>query len=66
MPRGLFVTLEGLDGSGKTTQIRRLTAWLKSRFPGDEPVVLRQPGGTEIGDRIRALVLDSRQTAWRP
>jgi dTMP kinase len=65
MPRGLLITLEGLDGSGKTTQMRRLAAWLKKRFP-DEPVVTRQPGGTETGDRIRALVLDSRQTGLAP
>ncbi len=58
MPRGVFITLEGLDGSGKTTQIKRLAAWLKRR--GHEPVVLRQPGGTVIGDRIRELLLDSR------
>jgi dTMP kinase len=65
MPRGLLITLEGLDGSGKTTQMRRLAAWLKRRFP-DEPVVTRQPGGTETGDRIRSLVLDSRQTGLAP
>jgi dTMP kinase len=62
MPRGLFITLEGLDGSGKTTQLRRLAAWFTKRLPGEQPVVTRQPGGTETGDRIRALVLDSRQT----
>jgi dTMP kinase len=66
MPRGLFITLEGLDGSGKTTQIRRLAAWLKKRIPDEEPVITRQPGGTETGDRIRALVLDSRQTGLSP
>ncbi|MGO9338745.1 MAG: dTMP kinase [Terracidiphilus sp.] len=65
MPRGLLITLEGLDGSGKTTQMRRLAAWLKKRFP-DEPVVTRQPGGTETGDRIRSLVLDSRQAGLAP
>jgi dTMP kinase len=66
MSRGLFITLEGLDGSGKSTQSRRLAAWLKSRFPRDEPVLTRQPGGTATGDRIRALVLDSRQTGLAP
>jgi dTMP kinase len=66
MSRGLFITLEGLDGAGKSTQSRRLAAWLKSRFPRDEPVLTRQPGGTATGDRIRALVLDSRQTGLAP
>jgi dTMP kinase len=60
MPHGLFITLEGLDGSGKTTQIKRLAAWLESR--GVEPVITRQPGGTTTGDRIRAILLDSRST----
>jgi dTMP kinase len=66
MPRALFITLEGLDGSGKTTQMRRLGAWLKKRLPSDELILTRQPGGTETGDRIRALVLDSRQTGLAP
>jgi dTMP kinase len=66
MPRGLFITLEGLDGSGKTTQARRLAAWLGKRIPDEEPILTRQPGGTETGDRIRALVLDSRQTELAP
>jgi dTMP kinase len=60
MPRGLFITLEGLDGSGKTTQIKRLAHWLQLR--GFEPVITRQPGGTVTGDRIRAILLDSRST----
>jgi dTMP kinase len=64
MPRGLFITLEGLDGSGKTTQINRLAAWLKKR--GHAPVVTRQPGGTATGDRIRELVLDSRSGGLAP
>lgn len=58
--------MEGLDGSGKTTQSRRLAAWLKSRFPGDDPVLTRQPGGTDLGDRLRSLLLDSRQTGIAP
>jgi len=64
MPRGLFITLEGLDGSGKTTQISRLASWLKKR--GHNPAVTRQPGGTPTGDRIRALALDSRSTGLAP
>jgi dTMP kinase len=64
MPRGLFITLEGLYGSGKTTQINRLSAWLKKR--GHAPLVTRQPGGTATGERIRALVLDSRSTGLAP
>ena len=103
MQRSLFITLEGLDGSGKTTQIKRLAAWLERRNPGrhspdsigaptpdstacagtpgasapylvsetwdssDHGLVLtRQPGGTATGDRIRALLLDSRSTALAP
>jgi dTMP kinase len=64
MPRGIFITLEGLDGSGKTTQIKRLAAWLGKR--GMEPVLLRQPGGTTIGDRIREILLDSRSRGLAP
>jgi dTMP kinase len=64
MPRGLFITLEGLDGSGKTTQIKRLAAWMEKRnLP---PAVTRQPGGTATGDRIRPLLLDSRSTGLVP
>jgi dTMP kinase len=64
MPRGIFITLEGLDGSGKTTQIKRLAAWLTRR--GHQPFLLRQPGGTAIGDRIRELLLDSRSRSLDP
>jgi dTMP kinase len=58
MRRGYFITFEGLDGSGKTTQLRRLAAWLLAG--GHDVVSLRQPGSTPLGDRIRALLLDSR------
>jgi dTMP kinase len=64
MPRGLFITLEGLDGSGKTTQIKRLAAWMSRR--GLPVVQTRQPGGTDLGDRIRSILLDSRSMAVAP
>jgi dTMP kinase len=61
MSRGYFITFEGLDGSGKTTQLRKLATWLESE--GHKVVTLRQPGGTALGDRIRTILLDSRSEA---
>lgn len=61
MPRGYFITFEGLDGSGKTTQLRRLAVALESE--GHKVVGLRQPGGTALGDRIRSILLDSKSEA---
>src|ERR1700677_1283372 len=61
MPRGYFITFEGLDGSGKTTQLRRLDAALQAE--GHTVVTLRQPGGTALGDRIRSILVDSSSEA---
>jgi dTMP kinase len=58
MPHGYFITFEGLDGSGKTTQLRRLADWLTGA--GHTVVTLRNPGSTVLGDRIRSILLDSR------
>lgn len=52
---GQFITLEGIDGGGKTTQIRRLAAWLRDQ--GREVALTREPGGTKLGERMRELVL---------
>ncbi|MGH9481418.1 MAG: dTMP kinase [Terriglobales bacterium] len=53
-----FISFEGLDGSGKSTQVELLAAHLRQH--GQQVVTLREPGGTELGERIRSLVLDSR------
>lgn len=58
---GYFITFEGLDGSGKTTQLKRLAGFLSGQ--GREVVTLRQPGGTALGDRIRGVLLDSKSEA---
>jgi dTMP kinase len=58
---GVFITFEGPEGSGKTTQIRRLADRLRS---ADRDVLLiREPGGTPIGDQIRAVLHDIANTA---
>jgi dTMP kinase len=64
MSRGCFITLEGLDGSGKSTQLKKLAHALKAR--GEIVTVTRQPGGTPFGDRIRTLLLDSRSESPAP
>jgi dTMP kinase len=56
--KGLFVTLEGGDGSGKSTQIAYLREWFEKR--GREVVQTCEPGGTEFGKEIREIVLHSR------
>ena len=61
MKRGFFITFEGLDGAGKTTQLRKLAALLEGE--GHKVVTLRQPGGTRLGDRIRGVLLDSKSEA---
>jgi dTMP kinase len=50
-----LITIEGIDGSGKTTQARLLGAWLKEQ--GHAVTLTREPGGTPLGERVRALVL---------
>jgi dTMP kinase len=60
----MFITLEGIEGSGKTTQIGRLMEFLENR--GIECVTTRQPGGTLIGENIRSILLDPANSALAP
>lgn len=60
----MFITLEGPDGSGKTTQARLLAEWLRDQ--GYQVVLTREPGGTDIGDQIRGVLHDLRNTAMDP
>lgn len=61
MRRGFFLTFEGLDGSGKTTQLRRLADALERQ--GVPTLITRQPGDTALGERLRSLLLDSKLEA---
>jgi dTMP kinase len=58
MPPARFITFEGLDGSGKSTQLERAAEWL--RGAGVDVVTSHEPGGTALGGAIRALFLDAR------
>jgi dTMP kinase len=60
----MFITLEGPDGSGKTQQIQLLSAFLESR--GQKVFFSREPGGTEIGDKIRSILMDMHNTSMHP
>lgn len=61
---GIFITLEGPEGAGKTTQIAALAEWLRGF--GLDVVVTREPGAGELGRQIRALLLEQREAAISP
>lgn len=62
--RGIFITFEGPEGSGKTTQIKQLQKFFTEK--GFEVVTTREPGGTIAGDKIRSLLLDNENGHLEP
>lgn len=60
----MFISLEGPDGGGKTTQVHLLAEWLRSQ--GHDVLQTREPGGTRIGDQIRSVLHDSANTDMDP
>lgn len=61
---GIFITLEGIDGTGKSTQLRLLAAWLRRK--GWRPLLTREPGGTAVGEKIREVLLASANRKLTP
>ena len=60
MKRGLFISVEGIDGSGKSTQITNMTEHLASL--GCKVILTREPGGTRISESIRSIILNPSYT----
>ncbi len=64
MPAGSFLVLDGLDGTGKSTQCRRLAEWLRAR--GRTVVECIDPGGTDVGLKLREILLHGRELKISP
>lgn len=64
MPQGLFITMEGVEGAGKSTNLVFARQWLQRA--GYEVIVTREPGGTELGERIRDTLLHRREFRMSP
>ncbi|MGB4170851.1 MAG: dTMP kinase, partial [bacterium] len=62
--KGIFLTIEGVDGAGKTTQVKLLQEWFRKE--GYDPLFTREPGGTRVGDAIRNLLLSREYTGLVP
>jgi dTMP kinase len=64
MPKGYFISLEGGEGAGKSTQNKRIVQWLSEQ--GHVVIETREPGGTVISEQIRQLLLDTRNAGLNP
>lgn len=62
--KGKFITFEGIEGCGKTTQIEKFAEYLRTQ--GNKVLLTREPGGTDIGDQIREILLNPKNTAMSP
>ncbi|KKL25081.1 hypothetical protein LCGC14_2408870, partial [marine sediment metagenome] len=60
----MLITFEGIEGSGKTTQIKHVARFLNEK--GHDCVITREPGGTEIGKKIRSILLDPKSKGIDP
>lgn len=58
MREGWFITIEGIEGAGKSTMMERVESWLRQR--GHDVIRTREPGGTKLAEKIRAILLDER------
>ena len=59
MTPGFFISFEGIDGAGKSTHIEAFKKLMQDRYPDREVVMTREPGGTPLGEQLRALLLDA-------
>ncbi len=64
MSKGIFITFEGIDGCGKSTQLRMVKERLKEE--GREFIEVREPGGTSVGEKIRGVLLDKKNDSMVP
>lgn len=61
--KGVFIAFEGPEGAGKSTQVRLLAEWLRER--GHDPLLTREPGGTESAEEVRRILLESESLSAR-
>ena len=64
LSKGLFITFEGIDGCGKSTQLLKLSEYFNTRYM--PYMILREPGGTVVGEKIREVLLDKKNDGMDP